>query len=146
LLRIIFPDNKAVKTKSSNYIALESAIIHISPSETLENATLLIKDGKIVEAGKNLKLPQNTVKINANGKHIYPSFVEVYSDFGIKDIQKAASSSQPQYEPNRKGYYWNDHVRPEQSAKSHFKFDEKTAETMRKAGFGAVNTHITDGL
>lgn len=141
-----FPENKAVKTKSSNYIALESAIIHISTSETVENATLLIKDGKIVDAGKNVKLPENTVKIDAKGKHIYPSFVEVYSDFGIKDIKTAPSSSQPQYEPNRKGYYWNDHVRPEQSATSHFKFDEKTAASLRKAGFGAVNTHMTDGF
>lgn len=141
-----FPDNTGVKTKSSNYIAVESAIIHISPSKTLENATLLFKDGKIVDVGKNVKLPENTLKVDAKGKHVYPSFVEVYSDFGIKDIESAPRSSQPQYDPNRKGYYWNDHVRPEQSATSHFKFDEKTAETMRKAGFGAVNTHINDGF
>lgn len=141
-----FPDNSGVKTKSSNYIAVESAIIHISPSKTIENGTLLFKDGKIVEVGKNVKLPENTLKVDAKGKHVYPSFVEVYSDFGIKDIEKAPSASQPQYDPNRKGYYWNDHVRPEQSATSHFKFDEKTAEKMRKAGFGAVNTHINDGF
>ncbi|MBZ9778840.1 amidohydrolase family protein [Psychroflexus sp. CAK8W] len=141
-----FPDNKGVKTRSSNYIAIESAIIHISPSKTIENATLLFKDGKIVDAGKNVKLPGNTMTIDAKGKHIYPSFVEVYSDFGIKDIESAPNASQPQYDPNRKGYYWNDHVRPEQSAKNHFKFDSKKAEAMRKAGFGAVNTHLADGF
>jgi imidazolonepropionase-like amidohydrolase len=141
-----FPDNTGVKTKSSNYIAVESAIIHVSPSKTIENGTLLFKDGKIVEVGKSVNLPANTLKIDAKGKHVYPSFVEVYSDFGIKDIESAPRASQPQYDPNRKGYYWNDHVRPEQSATSHFKFDEKTAEKMRKAGFGAVNTHINDGF
>lgn len=141
-----FPENKAVKTKTSNYTAIESAIIHVSPTKTIENATLLFKDGKIVEVGTSVKLPDNTVKVDAKGKHIYPSFVEVYSDFGIKNIASAPRSSQPQYDPNRKGYYWNDHVRPEQSAKSHFEFDEKKAETMRKAGFGAVNTHINDGF
>ena len=141
-----FPENKGVKTRTSNYTAVKSAIIHVSPSQTIDNATLLFKDGKVVEAGKNIKLPENTVIVDAKGKHVYPSFVEVYSDFGIKDIAKAANASQPQYDPNRKGYYWNDHVRPEQSAKSHFKFDEKKAEAMRKAGFGAVNTHIADGF
>ncbi|WP_026302689.1 amidohydrolase family protein [Psychroflexus tropicus] len=141
-----FPENKGVKTRTSNYTAVKSAIIHVSPSQTIENATLLFKDGKIVEVGKNVKLPNNTVVVDAKGKHVYPSFIEVYSDFGIKDISSAPRSSQPQYDPNRKGYYWNDHMRPEQSAKSHFEFDEKTAATMRKAGFGAVNTHIADGF
>jgi len=141
-----FPENKGVKTRTSNYTAVKSAIIHVSPSQTVNNGTLLFKDGKVVEVGKNVKLPENTVIIDAKGKHIYPSFIEIYSDFGIKDIASAPRSSQPQYDPNRKGYYWNDHMRPEQSAKSHFEFDEKTAATMRKAGFGAVNTHITDGF
>ena len=141
-----FPENKGVKTRTSNYTAVKSAIIHVSPTQTIENATLLFKDGKIVEVGKNVKLPKNTVVVDAKGKHVYPSFVEVYSDFGIKDIATAARSSQPQYNPNRKGYYWNDHVRPEQSAKSHFEFDKKKATAMRKAGFGAVNTHIADGF
>ncbi|NEV94144.1 amidohydrolase family protein [Psychroflexus sp. YR1-1] len=141
-----FPENKGVKTRTSNYTAVKSAIIHVSPSQTIENATLLFRDGEIVEVGKNVSLPENTVVVDAKGKHVYPSFVEVYSDFGIKEIATAPRASQPQYDPNRKGYYWNDHMRPEQSAKSHFKFDEKKAESMRKAGFGAVNTHIADGF
>lgn len=141
-----FPENKRVKTRTSNYTAITSAIVHVSPSQTIEDATLLFKDGKIVEVGKTVTLPENSVIVDAKGKHVYPSFVEVYSDFGIKSIPKAPKASQPQYDPNRKGYYWNDHMRPEQSAKSHFEFDEDKAKLMRQAGFGAVNTHIADGF
>ena len=141
-----FPDSQAVKTKSENYVALHSAIIHVSSKKTIEDATILFKDGKIIDVGKSVKIPKNTIKIDAKGKHIYPSFVEIYSDFGIKAIESAKSQSQPQYNPNRKGYYWNDHVRPDQNAISHFEFDNSEAEKLRKSGFGVVNTHITDGF
>jgi len=140
-----FPDSKGVKAKTSNYVAITNAIIHVSPSKTLENSSLLFKDGKVVSLGDS-KFPKNTVIISAKGKHIYPSFIELYSGFGINDLPKAPRTSQPQYNPNRSGYYWNDHVRPDQSATAHFKFDEKKAEAMRKAGFGTVNTHVTDAF
>ncbi|MGO1751006.1 MAG: amidohydrolase family protein [Psychroflexus sp.] len=141
-----FPDSKAVKSETSNYVAITSAMIHVNAQKTLKNATLLIKDGKIVEVGRSVKLPENTVVVDAPGKHIYPSFVETYSDFGIKKIQSVKRKSQPQYDANRSGYYWNDHVRPDQEANSHFEYDQKKADKLRKAGFGVVNTHIADGF
>lgn len=141
-----FPDSKAVKSETSNYVAITSAIIHVNAQKTLKNATLLIKEGKIVEVGRSVKLPENTIVVDAPGKHVYPSFVETYSDFGIKDIKKAPQKSQPQYEANRSGYYWNDHVRPDQEAKTHFEYNQKAAEKFRKAGFGVVNTHVADGF
>ena len=52
--------------------------------------------------------------------------------------------------PNMKlqemAFYWNDHVRPEIDGISKFKFDDKKAEELRKAGFGVVNTHFQDGI
>lgn len=141
-----FPDSKAVKSETSNYVAITSAVIHVNAQKTLKNATLLIKEGKIVEVGRSVKLPENTIVVNAPGKHIYPSFVETYSDFGIKKIQSVKRRSQPQYDANRSGYYWNDHVRPDQEAKSHFDYNQKKADKLRKAGFGVVNTHIADGF
>ncbi|MGO2103042.1 MAG: amidohydrolase family protein [Psychroflexus halocasei] len=141
-----FPDSKAVKSETSNYVAITSVVIHVNAQKTIKNATLLIKNGKIVEVGRSVKLPENTIVVDAPGKHIYPSFVETYSDFGIKKIQSVKRKSQPQYDANRSGYYWNDHVRPDQEAKSHFEYDQKKAGKLRKAGFGVVNTHIADGF
>ncbi|HAB27940.1 MAG TPA: hypothetical protein DCE27_09650, partial [Xanthomarina gelatinilytica] len=46
----------------------------------------------------------------------------------------------------REGYYWNDHIMPEQNAIAHFKFDSNAATELRKAGFGIVNTHVPDGI
>ena len=66
--------------KIHNYYAFTNAIIHIDYQTKIENATLLIKDGKIVEVGEKVKIPANAVIYNLNKKHIYPSLIDIYSD------------------------------------------------------------------
>jgi len=140
------PNNKQIKTRTDQAVILKNATIHPEPGKILKNADLVVKNSRIVAIGKNIRLPENAVTYSLNGAHIYHSFIDVFSDFGIKDIDKAKRNSQPQYESKRNGYYWNDHIRPSQTAIDHFEFDEKKAKQMRKMGFGAVNTHIPDGL
>tara|TARA_R110002012_G_scaffold319389_2_gene539690 strand:- start:78215 stop:81196 length:2982 start_codon:yes stop_codon:yes gene_type:complete len=141
-----FPKNDGVKTESHSYHAFTNATIHISPTETIENATLLIKDGKVISSGKQVKIPENSTVLDLEGKHIYPSFVDIYSSFGTKKPARAENSNSPQYDASREGYYWNDHIKPEQNAIEGYAFDSKTATELREAGFGAVNTHIADGI
>ncbi len=141
-----FPKNDGVKTESHSYHAFTNATIHISPTETIENATLLIKDGKVISSGKQVKIPENSTVLDLEGKHIYPSFVDIYSSFGTKKPARAENSNSPQYDASREGYYWNDHIKPEQNAIEGYAFDAKTATELREAGFGAVNTHIADGI
>ncbi|MDX1363068.1 MAG: amidohydrolase family protein [Arenibacter latericius] len=142
-----FPKNDGVKAEDLNYTALTNAKIYVTPTKVIDNATLLIHKGKVVEVGKSVNLPQNTVSIDLNGKFIYPSFIDVYSDFGIEQPKRASGGRRTaQYEPSREGFYWNDHIMPENKAIGVFKYDDKKAEELRKAGFGTVNTHIHDGI
>ena len=142
-----FPKNDGVKTINSNYTAFINAKIYITPSQVIDNGTLLIKDGKVVASGLQVTIPKNTTIINVEGKSIYPSFIDMYSDFGVaKPKRESGRSRSPQYNPTRTGYYWNDHVMPENKAISKFKFDSKKAKELLSAGFGVVNTHIQDGI
>ncbi|WP_104734253.1 amidohydrolase family protein [Hanstruepera ponticola] len=140
------PKNDGVKAENTNYVAFTNATIHTTPSEVINNGTLLIKDGKVVSSGTNISIPKNAVVHDLSGKHIYPSFIDVYSDFGVKKPQRSERSNAPQYDASREGYYWNDHIRPEQNAIEHYNFDSKAAKELREAGFGVVNTHIADGI
>ena len=139
-----FPTNSGVKTTESNYTALTNATINVSPTETIENATLLIKDGKVVSVGKSVNLPKNTTKIDLTGKTIYPSFIDMYTTFGIKKPERGGNG--PRYSASRSGFYWNDHVMPEQDVMASFKYDAKAASELHQLGFGVVNTHIPDGI
>ena len=100
-----------------------------------------------MQVGKKVTLPKNTIIVDLEGKSMYPSFIDVYSGFGVQKPKKAAGSGRsPQYEPTRDGFYWNDHIRPENNAIGSFTYDEKKAKELRKAGFGVVNSHIQDGI
>lgn len=141
-----FPKNDGVSTKNTNYTAITNAKIYVTPTQIIEKGTLLIKDGKVVASGASVSIPKNATQIDATGKSIYPSFIDMYSDFGIEKPKRQGGGRSAQYDPSRTGFYWNDHVMPENNAIDQFQYDSKKAEEMIKAGFGVVNTHIQDGI
>ena len=142
-----FPKNDGVKSQNENFTAFTNATIHLSPDQVVKNGTLLIQNGKVSNSGRNINIPENTMIIDLKGKNIYPSFIDIYSNFGIKS-QKASdkASNNVQYDTKRQGFYWNEHITPEKSAFSEFNFDDKKAKKLLKEGFGVVNTHVHQGI
>mgnify|MGYP000318392070 CR=1 FL=1 len=74
--------------KNHNYYAFTNATIYIDYQTKIENATLLIKDGKVEAVGTKVDLPANVVRYNLDGKYIYPSLIDMYSDYGMPAITK----------------------------------------------------------
>ena len=142
-----FPKNDGVKENNAQYTAFTNATLFVSPTNKINNATLLIKQGKVIATGKNVTIPSNTVVVDLEGKYIYPSFIDSYTNFGVKNPERSSGGGRsPQYGASRDGFYWNDHIMPEKNAIDHFTYDSKTAKAMRKEGFGLVNTHSMDGI
>jgi len=135
-----FPTNSEIKSTSHHYTAFTNAKIYVTPTLIINNGTLLIKDGRVIGAAADVKLPKNTTIINLNGKFIYPSFIDLYSDFGIKKPSSDGFSPfrSPQYDSTRDGYYWNDHVLPEKNAFDDFEYQSKDAKVLIESGFGVV--------
>jgi imidazolonepropionase-like amidohydrolase len=142
-----FPTDAGVKTTDNTLVAFTNATIYVTPEKILKNGTLLIENGKIINVGKSVKIPKGAKIVNLLGKTMYPSFIDLYSDFGIKKPKKVAARSRSrQYEASREGYYWNDHIRPDIDPVKDFSFDAKKAKELINAGFGVVNTHLQDGI
>jgi len=141
-----FPKNSELKQENHNYTAFTNATIYITPTEVIKKGILLIQDRKVIATGKSVSIPENTIIIDLDGKYIYPSFIDSYSNFGVSPPKKAEGTRSPQYETKRDGYYWNDHIMPENNAIDKFEYESKKAKELRKAGFGVVNTHINDGI
>ena len=141
-----FPKNDGVVTKNTNYTAITNVKIYVTPTQVIEKGTLLIKDGKVVASGTTVTIPKNSTIIDATGKSIYPSFIDIYSSFGVEKPKRQGGGRSAQYDASRTGYYWNDHVMPENNAIDKFNYDSKKADELIKAGFGVVNTHIQDGI
>ncbi|WP_081212433.1 amidohydrolase family protein [Salegentibacter sediminis] len=142
-----FPKNDGVKTTKTGTTVFKNARIHVNPTTIIENGMFAIKDGKISAVGKNISVPANSQTIDLNGKEVYPSFIDLYSEFGVEKPKAASNGNgQPQYDASREGYYWNDHIRPDNDPLSVFNFDKEKAGKLHKAGFGVVNTHLADGI
>ncbi len=146
-----FPKNDGVKTSDSNYTVFKNAIIHTTPDSEIKNGILVIQKGKIIDVGSSVSIPKNSVIIDLKGKHIYASFIDPFTNFGIKKPKSQggsifSSGGQPQWDASREGYYWNDHIRPETSALTAFKYDNKKATEYIKEGYGALQTHMPDGI
>ncbi|HLU84561.1 MAG TPA: amidohydrolase family protein [Vicingaceae bacterium] len=134
----------------NNYYAFTNATIYKDYQTVIENGTLLIHDGKVVEIGeaKKVKLPKNTVVYDVKGKFIYPSFIDLSSNYGMPEIKKDNSPNYgPQMETNNQGAYnWNQAIKPEVEAGKLFTPNKKQAEDYLNMGFGSVLTHQKDGI
>ncbi|MGB5497357.1 MAG: amidohydrolase, partial [Maribacter sp.] len=106
-----FPENNGVKSKNNNFTAFTNARIFITPTQVVERGTLLIQNGKVVQVGTSVAIPKNTVTIDLDGKSVYPSFIDIYSDFGVSKPKRIEGGGRsPQYDATREGFYWNDHI------------------------------------
>ncbi|MBL7749237.1 MAG: amidohydrolase family protein [Chitinophagaceae bacterium] len=146
-----FPEN-GVADPRHGYYAFTHATIVKDATTTLTDATLIIKDGRIVSAGSGLKVPAGAVEIDSKGKYFYPSFIDIYADYGIAQPQRAGGANQfnplqqPQLETATKGAYgWNQAIKSDAEAYRVFAVDDAKAKPLREAGFGTVLTHIRDG-
>ncbi|HUQ96951.1 MAG TPA: hypothetical protein VM010_04745, partial [Chitinophagaceae bacterium] len=144
-----FPDN-GVADARSGYYAFTNATIVKDATTTLTGATLVIKEGKIVAVGSGLKAPAGAVVIDCNGKWLYPSFIDVYADYGTPTPQRPQEFSwlaRGQVESATKGAYgWNQAIKSETDAYKVFQADEAKAKPLRDGGFGTVLSHVRDGI
>ncbi len=142
-----FPKNDALRENYDGLIALTNAVIHLDADREIQQGTLLMRSGKIIGVGAKISIPEHALVEDLQGKHIYPAFIDAYTNFGVPTPKSNSTGRRsPQYEPNREGFYWNDHIRAEQKAAEHFEYDEKTARSLREQGFGLVHSILKDGI
>ena len=141
-----FPVNGVAETFEPIY-AFTNANIISSPGVKYKNSTLIVQGNKILALDSNLNIPKGAIVYDLDGDYIYPSFIDLYSDYGLPKAKKGKYHYRPQYKSNKTGaYHWNEAVHPEINAGNEFSSNHKQAESYLSNGFGAVVTHIQDGI
>lgn len=144
-----FPIN-GVRDEDKAVHAFTGAIVHVSADRTVVNATLLVKEGKVLQVGQGIAVPKGAVVHDVKGRHIYPSLIDAHSTYGVKQPEKDKKGgwgNGPQYGPKKEGAFtWNDALHPERDAAALFQPDYKKAEALRKLGFGAAVVSVHDGI
>src|SRR6185295_3029982 len=82
--QVTFPVNGPTDPKHITY-AFTNAKVFTDYKTTIDNATLIIRDGYIVEVGAGASVPKDAVVYDLKGKYIYPSFIDMFTDYGMPD-------------------------------------------------------------
>jgi imidazolonepropionase-like amidohydrolase len=144
-----FPLNDIADRRDGTY-AFTNATIIKDPKTSLNDATLIIRDGKIIAVGTKVTIPEDAVIIDCKDKYIYPAFIDIYSDYGTTLQSPAAATeyfARMQITSNTKGAYgWNQAIKSDVDAYKVFAANEITAKLFRDIGFSVVLTHVKDGI
>ena len=136
-----------VYTPNHSIYAFTNAHIVSSSSTEVDSGTLLIQDGKIIGVGSSVTVPHNAIVFDLQGKYIYPSFIELYSNYGLPEVTKRKRSTMPEYvAKNNNSVYWNDAIHPQLDAATQYEFNSKEAKALRNMGFGIALSHPFNGI
>ena len=128
-----------------NYYVLVNASVFSNNENKMIDATIVVKNGIIENFGKGIPIPKDALLIDLKGKYVYPSFIDLYSNYGLNITNNTKGSAQ--YNTNKKGAYaWNDAIKAELNAVDYFSFDEKKSKQYIESGFGTVLTENHDGI
>ena len=145
-----FPKND-ISDERPKAFAFTHATIVIDPATTLEDATLIIKGGEIEAVGTQIRVPDGYAEIRAEGHFIYPSFIDMFSNYGQPEVVIPRRGNpyvkREQIQSDTKGgYNANEAIKSEYNGAHNFEVDKKMAKKLRSQGFGTVATFRPDGI
>lgn len=111
-------------------IVISNATIHTGTGEVMENASVVIVDGKIAAVGKNVTVPAGAEVVDAKGKHVYPGLILPTSTLGLNEIGAVKASND-----TREIGDMNPNVRSIVA----YNTDSKVTNTLRSNGILAAN-------
>ncbi len=145
--QVTFPTNGAPFNTHSIY-AYINANIYADYETLIKNGVLIFKDGKVISVSEKADIPKEAVIVDVKGKFIYPSFIDIYSDYGIPENKPAQKNPfAPQMESIQKGAYgWNQAIKSEFESQKHFVHHKEKADMLKKLGFATVLSCSKDGI
>ena len=78
----------------SQTIAITGGTVHTAgPDGTIENATILIEDGRIAAVGTDVSVPNGAVAVDASGKIITPGLFSPLGAIGLSEVSAVAGTN-----------------------------------------------------
>ena len=143
-----FPAN-GPRDDRAGRVAFTHATIFTDATTRLDDATLLIENGRVTAVGTAVKLPPGTTELYQKGRFIYPAFVDAFSGYGQPPVARGGRSRRqgPQLDTDKNGPFgWNQALKPETRGVERFTASEDAAAALRKLGFGTVLSLPQDGI
>ncbi len=130
-----------IQDVAPSLVAFTNCVLHVDARTTFAKGTLVIKDGRVLEAGEKVSIPAGAVVRDLKGLHVWPALVEPYSALGLPSDREEDRRKEV-----RGARHWNGALRADARAHEILKIDPKETAELRKHGYGAVFTHRMDGI
>lgn len=83
LILVMSTLTSAQQSSSSDVVLIQNATVMTVTNGTIQNGSILIRDGKIAAVGKNLRAPAQARVIDATGKFVTPGLIDCHSHIAI---------------------------------------------------------------
>ena len=80
----------ALASMNAQTIAITGGRVFPVSGPAIDNGTVLIRDGKIVEVGATIAIPAGAQRIDATGKWVTPGLVDASTQLGLFDVAGGA--------------------------------------------------------
>ncbi len=128
--------------------AFLNANIYRPDGSILAGGGLLVRGGRIVEISDDDDVPADYFPIDLDGKYVYPGLIDIYTDYGIAELDRPADENGggENLAPDDRARNVNDAIRADFRAAAAFAPDEDGREELRGRGFSAVLSLRPDGI
>jgi imidazolonepropionase-like amidohydrolase len=75
-------------------IAITGGTVYPVSGPKIENATVLIRDGRIVAVGANFAVPSGATRIDASGKWVTPGLIDGAGQMGLREISAVQNTNE----------------------------------------------------
>ena len=123
--------------KQSQPIAITGGTVHVGNGQVLNNATVLMVDGKITAVGTSVQVPAGARRVEAQGKHVYPGLILSASNLGLVEIGSVRASSDVREIGD---------LNPDVRSISAYNVDSKIINTLRSNGILLANVVPEGGM
>ncbi len=77
------PYPSTYRSIASGPVLIEHATVLTGTGQRLDNADVLLQDGKVVAVGNALQAPANATRVDGTGKWVTPGIIDVHSHLGV---------------------------------------------------------------
>ncbi|MGE4070859.1 MAG: amidohydrolase family protein [Lysobacterales bacterium] len=139
------------------HTSIVDARIVIAPGKVIENGSVEVRDGLIVDVRAGRREAPGAVILEAHGKTVFPAFIDVHGSYGFDGKARCPTSEAARGGPGsgrggRGGFggggsasapiapaarHWNDRVCPERDVSRNLALDADSAKVLRHLGFAA---------
>lgn len=120
---------EAIRDNGTGYHALVGARVVTAPGQTLDNATIVIRNGLIQSVQRGGAPPAGARVWDLSGHIVYPGFIDAHADLGRDSVPRGGDVGPT---------HWNPQVRAWFSTTANLQDDANRRRGLRSQGFGAA--------